>query len=245
MLNSVDAIPYLSQINSFVPPTTSFPDQPQGLVTAPFLQGDIYPFDVDFAGALAEQNIKYVVLHRKFFEGKPDQQALEYTRIRQFLVKWLGQPSYNSSEEQVEAWVVTITAPPPGALRIRLGAFGWRPGLTTIANKPARLVTQDGQLIVTSQQADSQLLSFEAQSVYVPLDLELRLNGVVVKEVHFAQPHQTQAVQVPIKLKAGSNLIEFHSKQGCLSAHDLDSHDLHAACLSLAVQQIQLSVAQP
>jgi hypothetical protein len=235
MLNSVETIPYLSQINSYVPPTS----EAQTL----FSQGssDIYPIDVDFAGALAEQHIKYVILHRQFFDGKLDQKAADYVRIRQFLITHLGQPFYNNGDEQVEAWTITAAPPPLPPHRIRLGAFGWEPGLTAIANKPARIVSQDGQLMVTSQQADSQLLSFEAQSVYVPLDLELRLNGVVVKEVHFAQPHQTQTIQVPITLKTGNNLIEFHSKQGCLSAHDLDSSDLHAACLSLAVQQIQLA----
>jgi len=224
--NSVQTVPYLSQLMDSIP--SQLREQPEGK------QLEIYPLNVSFKAGLREKHIKYVLLH-------PNYDQSNFQRNYQFLGNNLGTPFYRNEKENIIGWKVESGSSDPTTSRIRLGNEGWLPDMwPNIENKAERVVRQDGRLNLYVPTEQMQILRFKALAMFKPTTMEVRLNGVAVKNVYFSKADQLQTIEALVKLKAGENIVELHAVENCAVAHDFDPANPDTRCLAFGVQEVRL-----
>jgi hypothetical protein len=203
---------------------------------------DIFPLDLTFRQMLAENKIGYVTLRT----SRP-----AFAWMQDYLTQQLGPPT---SQEMVQgekllAWrllPLTSSTPAPvpaGSYRIRLGD-GWNAGLGQSDNgRLLRLVEQDGKLLVTPGAPGPASLALQVTPYIRPQVIEVRLNGQTVSRVEGKEPWKPLALNVPLNLKAGQNIIELHSVEGCLHPVDYIPNSPDLRCISFAAQGVQVSAS--
>ncbi|NWJ95412.1 MAG: hypothetical protein HXX20_06470 [Chloroflexi bacterium] len=229
---SFDKVPYLSIFN---------PAESSGVMdgSAAKSSPDIFPVDLSFRQALQENNIRYVILRnypggRRFF-----------TWMRPFVESNLGAAGYSNEDGSLLAWRVepgtAPAAPSPGSYRIRVGD-GWNAGLGKGEDGLLlRLVEQDAQLQVEAGSAGTANLHLKVTPYIRPQVIEVRLNGTVVGQIDGQKEWKAvEANLANLTFKAGQNLLEFHSVQGCLVASDYIPKSPDHRCISFAVQNLEL-----
>lgn len=225
-IDSLDEIPYLYNVAASTVPDGSDSSK---------LATDIYPFSFSFVQALAERNIKYVLLHDKISLGYFSEQ--DYKRAYTFLAAQLGQPFYQNSLEDVVAWKIPATLPDPAVTRIELGS-GWVPGLHLNQDgNPARNVEQDAQVFIYAPSHQTYNLTFTAQADFRPQTMQISLNSQLVQTVNFSSINQLQKMELNLELQPGQNIVSIHSAQGCF----VDSSQLtqvYPTCSSFTVEKI-------
>lgn len=225
-LDSLDEIPYLS---TFARSINRDGVDPTKLAT------DIYSFNFSFTQALAERNIKYVLLHPKISSGYFSEQ--DATSAYQFLIANLGRPFYNSSDEDVVAWKVPNNLPDPTLTRIELGS-GWVPGLHFDQDgEPARDVEQDAQVFIYAPSRQTYHLTLIARADYRPQVMKINLNSQAIDTVNFKTINQLQKIELNLELQPGKNVLTIHSNQGCyIDNNQLDS--IYPTCSSFTIEKI-------
>jgi hypothetical protein len=238
MTLSFDQTPYLSLFN---PAESSAMMDGFG---ANLANPEIFPLDVSFKQTLQISNIRYVIL-RSYPQGRRF-----FRWMRPYLEKQLGTPAWmeNDRPDQDPLLVWRIEAgnplPPVSAdnLRVRLGD-GWNAGLgISDGGKLQRVLRQDAKILIESGSPKTVNLSMSFTPVIRPQTLELRLNGQVVATVKGEKEWLNYPVTgVSLPLRSGQNVLELHSKEGCLVAAEYipDSPDLR--CISLFVQDVKFS----
>jgi hypothetical protein len=203
---------------------------------------DIFPLDLTFKQMLAENKIGYVTLRT----SRP-----AFAWMQDYLVQQLGPPT---SQEMVQgekllAWrLLPLASPAPapvpaGSYRIRLGD-GWNAGLGKSDNgQLLRLVEQDGKLLVTPGAAGPANLALQITPYIRPQTIEVRLNGQTAGRVEGKEPWKPLAINVPLNLKAGQNIIELHSVEGCLHPVDYIPNSPDLRCISFAVQAVRVAAS--
>jgi hypothetical protein len=228
---SFDKVPFLSMFN---------PAESSGVMDGSAAKGqpDIFPVDISFQQALQQNNIRYVILRnypggRRFFNW-----------IRPFVESNLGTPGYTNEDGSLLAWKVEpgTNPPAPTTYRIRVGD-GWNAGLGKGEDgKLLRLVEQDAQLQIEAGSTGTASLHLKVTPYIRPQMIEVRLNGQVVGRVDGQK--EWKAVETNLnnlEFKAGQNLIELHSVQGCLVAADYIPKSPDHRCISFAVQDLNLN----
>jgi hypothetical protein len=203
---------------------------------------DIFPLDLTFPQMLQENKIGYIILRTN---------RMAFAWMEDFLVQQLGPPT---SQEMVQgerllAWrtlPLGDTTPPPvaaGNYRIRLGD-GWNAGIGKSEDgQLLRLVEQDGKLLVTPGTPGPATLNLQINPYIRPQTIEVRLNGATVSRIEGEEPWKRLAATIPLNLKAGQNVIELHSVEGCLHPIDYIPNSPDLRCISFAVQNVRLTAS--
>jgi hypothetical protein len=195
--------------------------------------GSIYP-PPPLKQQLQEDHIRYVILHPLDI---PPQDGWAQTYLR----RELGTPFYRNDAEGLIAWRVE-GRPPSGLYRLTTGS-GWLAGSSVLNGKALRVVEQDGQLIIDAPRAGRRSLRFEADAYFRPLTMEIRLNGVSVKQIRFA-PNVFQTVSLPaLHLKRGVNILTIHAVEGCARASDFTAGLGDPRCYAFGIEQVRLGPA--
>ncbi|HEX2912748.1 MAG TPA: hypothetical protein VH186_18225 [Chloroflexia bacterium] len=201
---------------------------------------DIFPLDLSFRQVLEENKIGYVTLRTT----RP-----AFAWMRDYLVQQLGQPT---SQEVVQgepllAWrllpLINTTPPPvaPGNFRIHLGE-GWNAGLGKGEDGSLlRLVSQNAQLLVTPGQVGPATFSLTTTPYIRPQTIEIYVNGKLTGQIEGKEPWKPLSTELPINLNSGQNVIELHSKEGCLFPVDYIPNSTDQRCISFAVQKVKIT----
>ncbi len=236
---SFDQTPYLSMFN----PAESSAVMDGSVASSG--HPEIFPLDVSFKQTLQARNIRYVLLHsypsgRRFFKW-----------MRPYLEGQLGNPTWKENDSEgsdpLLVWKIEAgTAFPKVATgQVRLGiGEGWNAGLGKGEDgKLQRLVIQDGKLLVEVANAGSANLSLRFTPVIRPQTLEVRLNGQVIGRVEGKKEWVNLPASFPnLSLKAGVNVLELHSVEGCLVANQYIPNSPDTRCISLAVQDVRIEL---
>lgn len=224
MYGSVSAIPYMAPF-MYVSLTENAPLKAEDI----FLNNDNNEF---FKSALRDRHITYVILHKPV-ELTP----AEYNWMLGFLKQNLGTPFYNNSEEELLAWHIdsSVASDKP---KIGVGT-GWQTDISLINGKAERVITQNGQIVVDLPGAETPTLTLKALSYFKPINMNILVNGEVKNTTLIKQAFVPQDVTIPaLNLKAGRNIIEIQSADGCFYAKDFDKNNLDPRCLSIGVQEV-------
>lgn len=117
---------------------------------------------------------------------------------------------------------------------------GWLPGASSRDGEPERVVEQDGQLLVTVPQETDATFRFQAASVFKPLTLEVRVNGMVVGSMHLDGANVAQTVSLDhVPFRIGTNVVQLHSVEGCTRPSDVSTSP-DTRCFSVGVWGIDM-----
>jgi len=102
-----------------------------------------------------------------------------------------------------------------------------------------RLVEQDAQLTVEAGKAGPVTLQLQPTPYTRPQLIEVRLNGQLVGQIDGSKEWKSIEASLPnLNFKAGPNLLELHSRAGCLVAADYIPNSPDQRCISFAVHKI-------
>jgi hypothetical protein len=230
---SFDKVPYFSMFN---------PAESSAVMDGSAARGqpDIFPVEISFKQALQQNNIRYVLL-RNYQGGRRF-----FVWIKPFVETNLGAPIYQNEDASLLAWRVepsntTLPAPASGVYRVHVGD-GWNAGLGKGEDRRLlRLAEQDAQLLIEAGSAGPANLHLKLTPYIRPQTIEVRLNGQVAGRIE--GPKEWKAVESTLSnlpFKAGQNLIELLSVQGCLIAADYIPNSPDHRCISFAVQDVRI-----
>jgi hypothetical protein len=217
---------------------------------------DVYPLG-GFATGLSAHGIAYVVLHRlTCIEPAalwPCGEVANYASASRFLDDTLGQPFFAGAASGLTAWRVAAAPPaaaPPGPdrpLAYSLGP-GWIPSLGRLTDgEPWRVMGPAARVDVDAAAAAEGHLVIRASSFARPMTLAVSLDGRPLGAFALPVGVPTDVDLGQVALRAGPNLLDLRSRQGCIVPLDLDPRSyapdvtgVGYRCVSFAVERIAL-----
>lgn len=197
------------------------------------MPGDIVQKSPDKPGLLSKHGVRYVVIQKNLLSDA------DSTSLVSYLERALGNPVYE--DEKICAFLVPkleqdmIEASVPNVSL----AEGWH-DLELWNGVPTRWMGNQARVYLDHEQTSGAVLSFRLQAFLKPRNLEIYVNDKVIGEFQASSQEWQRYTTSTFPLRAGRNVIKFRSKVPCDSPLALNL-GLDGRCLSLAVQEIQLS----
>lgn len=187
------------------------------------------PFEIGLS-VLNYYNIKYVILHKIYLNGKD----IEY--VHKVLNGSLNlNTNYYDNDSLIVYEVPNLSTTPFITL-----SNGWH-GLEDWGGTPSRWMENDATLVIYSDKNRTAELSFRVRSYNRPRTLELydsedNLIGEATISENFRE------IKMPIELEVGANSIRLHTPEGCDRPSEVsEGKSKDGRCLSLAFQEVKIT----